>query len=821
MQAVIKYKAVFLLSVMCIWVFPASAQGRDRTDSLSSRGAVKAVVQVSKVLEINPSDLEVNLNPYSYFIEEGPLLDQLIEGQKQLDIDQIKKIQLSEWGRHKKSNYGPFKSAMWMQVHYKFLSPPKADYLLHLDVGIIEELDIYQFQGDQLLSEQHTGNKFGFAHRPINFPTYVFNLPQNLSSPPGNISRNVPKGAEINAQEVVYSVYLRVVQNHRFRVPLYLVNKDDFFERSQTQLVKLMPMYGAIFIIAAYNLMFFFITRKKAYLVLSLATAFYCLTYFNIRGFAFQYFWPDSVWFSKNSEYLLSSLAVIFCTLFGIEFLGLKKNAKVAYLACMVAVWASVLCILMQFARQYVFVMNFAPPVFLYSSVCFIFTGAYCWYKGIDNAAYFTLAWLGVTSATIYICASIIAETVTIEMLDLGLYAGVVLALLLSIAMASRIKYLEQNKIEEKEEFFSRISHELRTPINGILGSLDLMKQRFQSREDAELIGFLSSSAHNLHNLIGDILNFSESGNESFELREDFHSLRNLMRDISVYMKEASKLENIQFTVQIAANIPDHLCFDYQKFNLVLRKLLDNAIKYTKDGYVVLYVSELEREDGEIALRFSVRDCGLGIDARQMENIFKSFSQSENFFSRKHEGLGLGLSIVQRILELMESKIEVESRLSVGSHFHFDVCFEFRDGDVVIAEEEAGFGNLRVLYVEDNKVNQMVMKKLLEKAGCEVVLAENGKIGVAEVQAHEYDLVLMDCAMPVMNGFEATRLIRDCGYTELPVIAVTANAMEGDREKCLSAGMDEYVAKPVNKSLFFSVVHKTLNEKPGGGVRLH
>jgi len=237
---------------------------------------------------------------------------------------------------------------------------------------------------------------------------------------------------------------------------------------------------------------------------------------------------------------------------------------------------------------------------------------------------------------------------------------------------------------------------------------------------------------------------------------------------------------------------------------------LDNACEYTESGYIVLYVTEIRRDEGSVLVRFSVRDTGVGITEDHKKTVFQTFHQAESFFNREHQGLGLGLSTASACLKTMGANINFKSTPGKGSVFYFDLWMPFGEVEQPRRVANGQLSELKILFAEDNPVNQLVTKKMLERQKMQVDLASNGQECIDMVKERQYDMILMDCSMPIVSGFEATQKIRGLGFAELPIIAVTANAMEGDRERCLNAGMNDYIAKPINVDELMATIYRNV-----------
>jgi signal transduction histidine kinase/CheY-like chemotaxis protein len=374
-----------------------------------------------------------------------------------------------------------------------------------------------------------------------------------------------------------------------------------------------------------------------------------------------------------------------------------------------------------------------------------------------------------------------------------------------------------------KENFMACMSHEIRTPMNAMLGFTNLLEKEQLNEKSREFVRAIQKSGENLLEIINDILDFSKIKAGMMRIVSNPFSLRELLDSVKTMFAEKIKPKNLGFKVNTENSIPDLLTGDAVRLTQILVNLVNNAIKFTDHGGIEINITAGKKSEDRIDISFSVKDTGIGIASHKMEAIFERFQQADEDTTRKYGGTGLGLTIVKQLVELQNGTIQVSSVLNKGTEFIFFIPYLISK-DLMVPEDLKILSksdinsidtHLRILVAEDNIMNQNLMRHLLTYWNLKFDVVNNGQEAFAALQQNDYGLLLIDIEMPLLDGYTTTMKIRNELEMNIPIIAMTAHAMAGEREKCLSYGMNEYISKPIREKELFNIMNNILKSNGG------
>ncbi|MDT4817024.1 Sensor histidine kinase RcsC [compost metagenome] len=724
-------------------------------------------------------------------------------------------------------NAGYSRSVFWLRIDLDYRPRTQGGqqiWLMELAYPPLDHLDLYLpdgLGGYQLA--QRTGDALPFASREIKQNNYVFSIALQPNQP--------------------QRVYLRLQSEGSIQAPLTLWSPRAFVEAQPERIYVLGIIYGVLLVMLIYNLFIFLSVRDTSYLYYILYIASFGLYQISVNGAGIQYFWPDNPWWANAATPFLIGSAALFGCQFSRSFLHTAEHSPWMDRSLLGLMALGALAMVLALTASYGLALRLATSLALIFTVVIFAAGVLAWLRGMRVARYFIIAWsaflIGGAINTLMVLGYLPNVFLTMYASQIGsaLEVG-----LLSLALADRINAMKEErarilldagrKLEAlnqelansnrlKDEFLATVTHELRTPMNGVIGSLELMQTLPLDDEMEQYQRTAAGSARDMMRLVNDILAMTElQAGKLYPRREPF-SLRGLMDGLRVQYAARATEKGLRFDLELDHKLPDTLEGDAGKLAQALGYLLDNAIKFTSHGSVGLKVSGQEPAGGSLPLRIEVTDTGIGFATPPDGLLYRRFFQLDGSMTREYGGLGIGLALSQQLVELLGGKLSHQSQPGRGSTFSLDLTLVLpvqlpsapvrRSGGQALRRPE----QCTVLVVEDNAINQLVTRGMLLKLGYRVCTADNGAEALEQIRREPIDAVLLDCQMPVMDGFATCRALRAMpGCVDLPVLAITAHSHSGDRERCLAAGMSDYVAKPVKFEELRSLLHDWLLCKP-------
>jgi signal transduction histidine kinase/CheY-like chemotaxis protein len=377
---------------------------------------------------------------------------------------------------------------------------------------------------------------------------------------------------------------------------------------------------------------------------------------------------------------------------------------------------------------------------------------------------------------------------------------------------------------QAKNQFLANMSHEIRTPLNGIMGFSEMLSSQETNIKKIRMLEMIEESGNQLLQIINDIFDYSKIEAGKLTIKNDYFKLDKLLEEAVSYFDKSAKSKNLQFVLNIDGIAENSLFGDLYKLKQILFNVISNAIKFTDEGSV-LVIAGSEKINNFARIKIIVEDTGIGIHKNQLDKIFDEFNQLDYYLTKKIKGTGLGLTITKKLLDLLQGNIRVESEPGRGSRFIITIPFQIKTNNKVKAKKvmndteennKSGSKMVKILLAEDNEANQFLIKALTKTQDWDITVVDDGEKAVEQYKKDNYDLILMDVQMPVMNGYEATKIIREMENEKgirTPIIALTAFAMESDRDLCIEAGMDDYIAKPFKRQQFLDAILAALKDK--------
>ncbi|MGF6153113.1 signal transduction histidine kinase/ActR/RegA family two-component response regulator [Pseudomonas fluorescens] len=725
-------------------------------------------------------------------------------------------------------NAGYSHSAFWLKVdlHYRPINPDaQRRWLLELAYPPMDHIDLYlpDSTGEYRLVSR-TGDTLPFASRQVRQNNYLFKLDF------------VPDQRE--------TLYLRLQSEGSIQAPLTLWSSTAYLEDQPLRLYVLGLIYGVLLGMLVYNLFIYLSVRDTSYLYYIFYIGSFGLYQLSVNGAAVEYFWPNNPWWANAATPFFIGCAALFGSQFARGFLQTASCSRWLDRLLLVLIACSAVVVGLSLMTSYALALRLATALALIFTVVIFFAGIFAWWRGLRVARYFIIAWsaflLGGVVNTLMVLGYLPNVFLTMYASQIG---SAIEVALLSLALADRINAMREQQAQTlfdagqklevlnqqlarsnqlKDEFLATLTHELRTPMNGVIGSLELMQTVDLEPELEQYQQTAAGSARDMMRMVNGILILTELQAGRLKVYPEAFSLRAMVETLQQQFAANAASKALDFKVDLSPGLPDRLHGDSAKLAQGLECLLDNAIKFTRVGGLALRVSGKFAEEGRLALSFAVIDTGIGFTDLGEATLYQRFFQLDGSMTREYGGLGVGLAICRQLVELLGGRLTHRSEPGRGSRFQLDVEFDVVNVvQPVVAQSRQVHGSVRlrapqdctVLLVDDNNINQLVVRGMLLKLGYRVRSADSAEAALEFLRREPFDAVLIDCPLPLLDGLSIDRLIRALpGYAELPVLAAVVSAQGLDLEQ----GLTDYLGKPVKfEELQATLYRRVLCPKQG------
>ena len=721
-------------------------------------------------------------------------------------------------------NAGYSHSAFWLKVDlsYQPLNPQiHRTWLLELAYPPMDNIDLYlaDASGNYRLAER-TGDALPFDSRQIKENNYLFEL--NFS--PGQSQ----------------TVYLRVASQGSVQAPLTLWSAQAYLEEQPVRIYILGLIYGVLLGMLVYNLFIYLSVRDTSYLYYIFYIASFGLYQLSVNGAAVQYFWPNNPWWANAATPFLIGSAAFFGCQFARTFLHTASHSRWLDRALMLLMAVGVLVMVLALTTSYAVSLRLATGLALAFIVTIFTAGVVAWVRGLRVARYFVIAWsaflLGGLVNTLMVLGYLPNVFLTMYASQIG---SAIEVGLLSLALADRInamRDLQARTLQEsgqklaamnqqlahtnqlKDEFLATVTHELRTPMNGVIGSLELIKTLDMSPELELYTQTAEGSAREMMHMVNGILALTELQAGRLGVRPRTFGLNELIQSLSDQYGPSARSKGLQFSYEIARNLPDQWVGDADKIRQCLECLLDNAIKFTRVGGVILRVTGKTAGPGRWALAFNVIDSGIGFVHIEEAELYQNFFQVDGSMTRSYGGLGIGLAICRRLVELLGGRLTHHSQPGQGSQFQLLLELESP-----LESSQPSEGRSRtpdecvVLLVEDSSPGQVVLRGMLLKMGYRVLSVDNGVDAIDILRRERVDAVVLGCPFSQVSGASmGSQLLTLAACAKLPVLALFDSETEARQARQQVDGITDYLLKPVRYEAVQQALARRLLTGEGG-----
>ena len=698
-------------------------------------------------------------------------------------------------------------------VRFKLINTQLTERFYYLETArpVTDIANLYQISSTGIESYK-SGDQIPFNQRQVNHRSTVFKikLPANSSQ----------------------QFYLHLKSDgETINLPLNLLSESEFLQNTYNQQLFLGLFYGVLLLAGIIYLFFYISLKERSFLYYGLYVFSIALLQAALDGLLFEFVWSDAGYF--NSRLVL--ITALFSNLFLLKYCEYFLNVKTHFNSLSKYYRAIYIVIATLFIGVFIneFTLKIVYPISningLVSLLLILFTVFVMRYKRIALDVFFSIGILFLVVGLLGFVMnnlSLLPNNFYTE--NSAKFGSGLEVVFLSLSMTNLIRKLREEKeasqalaLKKSEEisqvktyFMSNMSHELRTPLNAILGATQEQLEQIGNKVDNNCLEIIKNASYSLLSNINDILDFEKIEKNELQLKKDVFEPLPLLKQISANWQLQAENKGLHYRFELKGQVPDEVVGDSDRFIQIINNVLGNAVKFTQSGTIAFQLQSIFISKNMNRFSFHISDTGIGIPPHLQDDVFDSFSQMRNDYKRQFGGLGLGLTIVNHLVKRFDGNINIESQEGSGTDVYIDIPFEVKNmksDRTLVSTDLEKKDKAHILIVEDNVMNQMIIKKLLKinpKFTFEVL--DNGLKAIHRLQETTFDVILMDLHMPIMDGYEATKIIRrgqaGSRNKNIPIIAVTADAMQETRQKVLDIGMTDYLTKPINKVVLFEKI---------------
>jgi signal transduction histidine kinase/ActR/RegA family two-component response regulator len=715
------------------------------------------------------------------------------------DAEQVPK---SGWSRSDSDflNLGFTDKVHWLSTSFSVpAGVASRTWFYHMDSGNLRDVNFQHLVDGVVVHRESAGTLHAFADRSIAYRELTFPVDMR----PGH-----------------HQILLSVSSFSSISARLELTGPMHWFIEVSVEQLLLGGILGITGVLALYNLCIFFVVRERVYLYFFGALVAALCWRAAEAGVASQFIYPsDPTWHAVFVR-VSAGLYVALLALFTRDYLRVEKWAP--WLSTILVVDAVIICALLVIP-----IFRYFPAIgllaILSAPLLCLLSASLAIRRGLPGSASFLTGMLIFFVGLLALIGRMqgwlpfnLVTHLSGELAVMGL------AIVTSVGLANRIseeilkKDLALSAAQAKSEFLANMSHEIRTPLNAVVGFSELLRRMPLEDDEKSYVQRIDSASKNLLGIINDVLDYSKIEAGKMTLESTPLNITYLFDEMDAMFAERARAQSVSLSFSVDPGIPKNLLGDNLRLVQVLTNLIGNALKFTAEGGVQVRANLSNNEacnNAEVAVvLFEVADSGIGMSKEEQNKLFTPFTQADSSTTRNFGGTGLGLAICKQLVELMKGTIGLTSKPGQGSTFSFQVPFNVTTiVSTKLAEviQDSDLSGIAVLLVEDNATNQILARTMLKKCGASCTIANNGQEALDYLSKHDVDVVLMDCQMPVLDGYQATQAIRKrMRLQNLPVIAMTASALQGDKERCIEAGMNDYISKPVRLANLSAIVKK-------------